>query len=92
MLESEQAMQEAAGRLAVDIGGANQAGCSSSRVTYVIAGKREDAAERVTELPAVGSVLAAITPTLGSVLVGIVAGALVLGAVNLFRSVTTRAT
>ncbi len=50
VLDSEQAMQEAAGRLAVDIGGANQAGCSSSRVTYVIAGDREDAAERVTEL------------------------------------------
>jgi len=49
-LENEETMQEAAGRLAVDIGGANQAGCSSSRVTYVIAGDREDAAEVVTKL------------------------------------------
>lgn len=49
-LESEQTMQETAGRLAVDIGGANQAGCSSSRVTFVVAGDRDDAIERVTEL------------------------------------------
>ncbi|MDH5172563.1 MAG: long-chain-fatty-acyl-CoA reductase, partial [Gammaproteobacteria bacterium] len=49
-LENDQTMRETAGRLAVDIGGANQAGCSSSRVQYVVAGAREDAAERVTEL------------------------------------------
>ncbi|MBP6724504.1 MAG: hypothetical protein KA137_06675, partial [Halioglobus sp.] len=49
-LENEQSMRETASRLAVDIGGANQAGCSSSRVQYVVAGARDDAAERVTEL------------------------------------------
>lgn len=49
-LETEESLRETAARLAVDIGGANQAGCSSSRVTYVVAGGREDAAERVTEL------------------------------------------
>jgi predicted DNA repair protein MutK len=47
-------------------------------------------AERAAELAAVGPLLAAITPTLGSVLVGTVAGALVLGAINLFRSVANR--
>jgi len=49
-LADEQSMRETAGRLAVDIGGANQAGCASSRVTFVVAGPREDAAECVTEL------------------------------------------
>jgi hypothetical protein len=49
-LENTQTMQDTASRLAVDIGGANQAGCASSRVTYVVAGDRDDAAERVTEL------------------------------------------
>ncbi len=49
-LADEQAMRETARRLAVDIGGANQAGCASSRVTFVVAGPRDDAAERVTEL------------------------------------------
>jgi hypothetical protein len=48
-LESETTMRETAGRLAVD-GGANQAGCASSRVTFVVAGPREDAVERVTTL------------------------------------------
>ena len=50
MLADEQTLQETAGRLAIDIGGANQAGCASSRVTFVVAGDREDAVERVTEL------------------------------------------
>ncbi len=49
-LEDEQQMRETARRLAIDIGGANQAGCASSRVTFVVAGPREDAVERVTEL------------------------------------------
>jgi len=50
VLDDDQQMQEAAGRLAVDIGGANQQGCSSSRVQYIVTGPREDAVERVTEL------------------------------------------
>lgn len=50
VLDDEQQMQETAGRLAIDIGGANQAGCSSSRVTFVVTGPREDGVERVTEL------------------------------------------
>jgi len=45
-----QQMKEAAHRLAIDIGGANQAGCSSSRVAYVLTGSYEDGVERVTEL------------------------------------------
>jgi len=49
-LDDDQQMKEAAHRLAIDIGGANQAGCSSSRVTYVLMGSREDGVERVTEL------------------------------------------
>lgn len=49
-LDDEQQMREAANRLAVDIGGANQAGCSSSRVTYVLTGDHDDGVERVTEL------------------------------------------
>ncbi len=49
-LDDEQQMREAAHRLAVDIGGANQAGCSSSRVTYVLTGDHDDGVERVTEL------------------------------------------
>ncbi|MFZ0835452.1 MAG: acyl-CoA reductase [Mycobacterium sp.] len=49
-LDDEQQMTEAAHRLAVDIGGANQAGCSSSRVTYVLTGDHDDGVERVTEL------------------------------------------
>lgn len=50
VLEDERQMQEAAYRLAIDIGGANQMGCSSSRVTYVLTGSREDGVERVSEL------------------------------------------
>ena len=49
-LDDEQQMNEAASRLAIDIGGANQAGCSSSRVTYVLMGDCEDGPERVVEL------------------------------------------
>jgi hypothetical protein len=49
-LENEQTLRETAARLAIDIGGANQAGCASSRVTFVVAGDRNDAVERVTEL------------------------------------------
>jgi Acyl-CoA reductase (LuxC) len=43
-------MKEAAYRLAIDIGGANQMGCSSSRVVYVLTGSHEDGLERVIEL------------------------------------------
>ena len=43
-------MKEAAHRLAIDVGGANQAGCSSSRVVYVLTGSHQDGVERVTEL------------------------------------------
>ena len=50
VLDDEQQMKEAAYRLAIDIGGANQAGCASSRITYVLTGPREDGVERVTEL------------------------------------------
>lgn len=49
-LDGEEQMSEAAGRLAIDIGGANQAGCSSSRVVYALTGTHEDGVERVTEL------------------------------------------
>jgi len=49
-LENDETMQETASRLAIDIGGANQAGCSSSRVTFVVAVPRDDAADKVTEL------------------------------------------
>jgi len=49
-LDDAQQMQEAARRLAVDIGGANQMGCSSSRVTFVLTGEHEDGVERVIEL------------------------------------------
>jgi hypothetical protein len=49
-LDGEQQMKEAAHRLAIDIGGANQAGCSSSRVTYVLTGSHPDGVERVIEL------------------------------------------
>jgi len=43
-------MRETARRLAIDIGGANQLGCSSSRVTFVLAGPEEDGVARVSEL------------------------------------------
>ncbi len=49
-LDDEQQMKEAARRLAIDIGGANQMGCSSSRVTYVLTGSHQDGVERVIEL------------------------------------------
>ncbi len=49
-LDDEQQMKEAAGRLAIDIGGANQMGCASSRVVYVLTGSHPDGVERVTEL------------------------------------------
>ncbi|MBX7432214.1 long-chain-fatty-acyl-CoA reductase [Mycobacterium sp. Y57] len=49
-LDDEQQMKEAASRLAIDIGGANQAGCASSRVTYVLTGSHQDGVERMTEL------------------------------------------
>ncbi len=49
-LDDEQQMKEAAHRLAIDIGGANQFGCASSRVTYVLTGSHEDGVERVVEL------------------------------------------
>ena len=49
-LDDERQMQEAAARLAIDIGGANQMGCSSSRVTFVLTGSREDGVERVIAL------------------------------------------
>lgn len=49
-LDDERQMTEAASRLAIDIGGANQAGCASSRVTYVLTGSHQDGVERVIEL------------------------------------------
>jgi hypothetical protein len=49
-LNGEQQMKEAAYRLAIDIGGANQWGCASSRVVYVLTGSRPDGVERVIEL------------------------------------------
>ena len=49
-LDDEQQMKEAAYRLAIDVGGANQAGCSSSRVVYVLTGSHQDGVERVSEL------------------------------------------
>jgi Acyl-CoA reductase (LuxC) len=50
VLDDEQQMQEAANRLALDIGGGNQMGCASSRVVFAFTGSREDGVERVTEL------------------------------------------
>ena len=50
VLDDEAQMTETAGRLAVDIGGANQAGCASSRVVYVLTGGHEDGVERATDL------------------------------------------
>lgn len=49
-------------------------------------------AEQLATLAAVGPFLAALTPTLGGVLVGVVAGALVLGVVSLWQSVVTKKT
>ncbi len=49
-LNGEEQMKEAAYRLAIDIGGANQVGCSSSRVVYVLTDSRRDGLERVSEL------------------------------------------
>jgi hypothetical protein len=49
-LDDDQQMKEAAYRLAIDVGGANQAGCSSSRVVYVLTGSHQDGVERVSEL------------------------------------------
>ena len=49
-LADEQQMQEAARRLAIDIGGGNQMGCASSRVTFVLGGSDDEGIERVTEL------------------------------------------
>lgn len=49
-LDGEEQMKEAAGRLAIDIGGANQMGCSSSRVVYALTGSHPDGVERVIEL------------------------------------------
>jgi hypothetical protein len=49
-LAGAQRMEEAAHRLAIDVGGANQAGCSSSRVVYVLTGSHADGVERVIEL------------------------------------------
>jgi predicted DNA repair protein MutK len=42
-------------------------------------------ATRLEAIAAVGPVLAAITPTLASVLIGMVAGAMVLGGVSLWQ-------
>ena len=39
----------------------------------------------------VGPVLAALIPTLGGVLVGVIAGALALGAISLWQSITRKA-
>ena len=50
VLDGESQMKEAAGRLAIDIGGANQMGCASSRVVYVHMGSHPDGVERVIEL------------------------------------------
>lgn len=50
VLDDEEQMREAAGRLAIDIGGANQAGCASSRVVYVLTGSHPDGVERTSEL------------------------------------------
>jgi hypothetical protein len=52
VLDDESQMQEAARRLAIDIGGGNQMGCASSRVVYVFTGSldEDEAVERVTEL------------------------------------------
>ncbi len=49
-LDNAEEMEETARRLAVDIGGANQAGCASSRVTYVLTGDHEDGVDRVVDL------------------------------------------
>lgn len=49
-LDDEEQMQEAADRLAIDVGGANQMGCASSRVVYVLTGSDEDGVERTIEL------------------------------------------
>jgi acyl-CoA reductase LuxC len=51
-LDDEQQMQEAAGRLAIDIGGGNQMGCASSRVVFVLTGSHEyeEGVERAVEL------------------------------------------
>lgn len=45
-LDGEQEMREAARRLVIDVGGANQAGCSSSRVVYVLTGTDDEGIER----------------------------------------------
>ncbi len=50
VLEDEEQMQEAASRLAIDIGGGNQMGCANSRVVYVFTGSRPDGIERTVEL------------------------------------------
>jgi Acyl-CoA reductase (LuxC) len=48
-LEGGEQMNEAARRLAIDIGAGNQLGCASSRVTYVLTGSHPDGVERVIE-------------------------------------------
>jgi len=68
VLDDEQQMQETAGRLAIDIGGANQMGCSSSRVTFVVTGPRDDAVERVTDLGRrVYNAIMALPPTFSTI-------------------------
>lgn len=49
-LDDESQMKETAYRLAIDIGGANQAGCASSRVVYVLTGSHQDGVDRVIRL------------------------------------------
>jgi predicted DNA repair protein MutK len=51
----------------------------------------EGAAERLGDLPGVGAVAAALTPMLLNALAGIVVGAVVLGAVTLWKRVSGRA-
>ena len=47
---SEQAMREAAGLLAVDIGSINQVGCSNARLVYVESGTDDDGIARLSRL------------------------------------------
>lgn len=48
-LDDDQHMKETAYRLALDVGGANQLGCSSSRVTYVLGGYDQKSIDRLSK-------------------------------------------
>jgi hypothetical protein len=47
VLESEEAMEDAAALLARDFGGFNQVGCNSSRIAYVLCGTDDEAIEKL---------------------------------------------